>query len=204
MTNSLVGQTFENLKVIARNPAKGHNSKWDCECLLCGSITVVTRPNLRSGNTTDCGCQRIEKIKEAVTKHGEVDAPIYKRWSGMRSRVKDGNKLYLSRGITVCEEWDEYEAFRDWALDNGFQEHLELDRINNDEGYSPDNCRWITHEENCNNRSRSGKQFSVTNNLGESFASLAEAASSVGLSPSTISRAIKGRKLQAGRLWFKL
>jgi hypothetical protein len=61
-------------------------------------------------------------------------------------------KWYGGRGITVCSEWLIFADFYSWALKNGYEESLELDRIDNDKGYCPENCRWITHKEQCNNR----------------------------------------------------
>jgi hypothetical protein len=65
--------------------------------------------------------------------------PQFKDWGG--------------RGITVCAIWkDDYVAFRTWALDNGFEDGLTLDRADNDGSYNPENCRWVTKKENCRNR----------------------------------------------------
>ena len=69
---------------------------------------------------------------------------------------KVGYKYYGGRGITMCQEWmDSPQAFVDWSLANGFSSELQLDRIDNDKGYSPDNCRWVTARENIRNRSNS-------------------------------------------------
>ncbi len=69
---------------------------------------------------------------------------------------------YVARGIKVCEEWDKnFLAFKSWAEANGADPKLELDRKNNDLGYAPDNCRWVTHKENCRRGGRSGK-FSIS------------------------------------------
>lgn len=62
-------------------------------------------------------------------------------------------KYYKNRGITVCAEWSEFGPFEKWALDNGYSDNLTIDRIDNDGGYSPGNCRWVTHKENTRNRS---------------------------------------------------
>lgn len=87
--------------------------------------------------------------------HGLSNTSIYKKWRHMKRRCSPKEstdkmyKNYGSRGITVCEEWKEdFVAFYNWAMANGYSEGLELDRKDNDKGYSPDNCRWITRHEN--------------------------------------------------------
>jgi hypothetical protein len=81
---------------------------------------------------------------------------LYERWQQMRKRClpnsKTHKKWYYDIGIYVDEIWTEYEPFRQWALANGYKQELELDRINPCGPYSPDNCRWVTHKENCNNK----------------------------------------------------
>lgn len=81
--------------------------------------------------------------------------------SNMIQRCSNPNHPYYGRyggrGITVCPEWKSRKEFRSWALKNGYDETLTLDRINNDKGYSPDNCRWVSLKTNCNNRSSSHK-----------------------------------------------
>ena len=154
---SLVGQVFANLIVLERHPEKGHNSKWVCECKLCGQTTIVARPNLCSGNTVDCGCARSEKLSQINTRHGWSGSDLHKRWLNMINRVNDPRKPYIRRGITVCETWKQFENFKNWALVSGFEIELELDRLDNNKGYCPDNCRWVTHKENCQNRSSSKK-----------------------------------------------
>jgi hypothetical protein len=200
---TLVGQKFSNLVVIEKHPEKGRNSKWVCKCLICGRMAIVTRPNLLSGNTVDCGCRRSKKIARANTTHGGTGSPIYKRWATMRSRVEDPNKNYKKRGILVCEEWGDYPNFEKWAIQSGFREELELDRIDNSKGYSPDNCRWVSHSINCQNRDSSGLQFSVVSNLGEKFPSAQKASIAFNRSRSAVSTAIKTGHRAAGRYWKK-
>jgi hypothetical protein len=89
-------------------------------------------------------------------RHGESKTPLFVRWSSMMFRVSPkfkGRKIYYDKGITVCDEWHMFSNFRDWALANGYEKGLELDRINNDAGYSPNNCRFVTKLVNNSNRS---------------------------------------------------
>lgn len=81
---------------------------------------------------------------------------LYWAWKAMKQRCQNPRchayHNYGARGITVCEEWQKFEPFCEWALENGYQKGLDLDRRDNDGNYSPDNCRWITRRENTNNR----------------------------------------------------
>ena len=85
-------------------------------------------------------------------KHGGRYTRLYDIWCGIKKRcfnLKSINyKYYGGRGITICNEWLEFIPFRDWSLSHGYQEGLEIDRRDNNLGYSPENCRWTTHQEN--------------------------------------------------------
>lgn len=89
-------------------------------------------------------------------KHGLSDTPIYHKWENVKQRCNNPNHPsypnYGGRGILMCGDWDNFEVFYTWAINNGYSDSLELDRINNDGNYEPTNCRFITHKENNYNK----------------------------------------------------
>ena len=200
---SLAGKQFGNLHVIRQVESPTKNSRWECVCALCGSVKLYYRPWITRTGTCDCGCRRSQKISENRATHGQSNSPIHKKWTQMNHRVKDPTKPYIRRGITVCEEWGTFEVFAAWAEQSGFSPDLELDRIDNDRGYSPTNCRWVTHAENCKNKSRSGLQFAVVNDVGQKFPSCRAAANSVGKAKDSVGKAIASGYRCGGRYWFK-
>ena len=153
----ITGKKFGRLTVIRHDHDDIHrNSYWLCEC-ECGNRTIVTRGGLTSGNTTSCGCYQIEGIRERATTHGMSRTPLYKVWRDMRTRCENKNGAayhrYGGRDISVCYEWKTFENFRDWAAESGYERGLTLDRADNDNGYSPTNCRWVDMRTQGNNRS---------------------------------------------------
>ena len=86
-----------------------------------------------------------------------TDWTVYHRWSGMKERcnpnIKSGSKYHAGKGIRVCPEWQIYENFEKWALDNGYRKDLTLDRKDGDDDYYPDNCRWVDAKTQANNLS---------------------------------------------------
>ncbi|MDE2096145.1 MAG: hypothetical protein KGL39_02795 [Patescibacteria group bacterium] len=86
----------------------------------------------------------------------EYQSRLYRIWAGMKSRCftdSDTNfKKYGARGILVCPEWNDYKAFKLWAEASGYNESLQIDRIDSNGNYSPENCRWVTAKTNQNNR----------------------------------------------------
>lgn len=145
--------------------ARKRKACWVCRC-DCGNVVVVRSCDMQSGNTQSCGCLRQEKSSNAIrmlnTKQGannRTKRRLYLTWQSMRRRCSDPNHgaylCYGGRGIKVCLEWEnDYWAFERWAMLNGWHEGLTLDRIDNDKGYSPDNCRWATSKVQNNNQRR--------------------------------------------------
>ena len=132
---------------------------WLCRC-RCGNEKRVLVYDLLDGHTQSCGCLRRERTREQNTTHGCVHEPWYPTYATMMKRCghREGAterqlRNYRDRGITVCEEWrNSPRAFGDWLLAHGWQKGLQIDRINNEKGYSPDNCHVVTPKENSNNR----------------------------------------------------
>ena len=169
----LTGQQFGRWTVIDRGA--DHFTKsgtrltmWNCVC-ECGTPKVVSTQSLRKGTSTSCGCYAKEnksrllaKRNRENAKHGASRERLHAVWSGMVNRCYNPHnncfQLYGARGISVCEEWkSDYMVFKKWALENGYDElagygECTLDRINNSKGYAPDNCRWVSAEEQANNR----------------------------------------------------
>ena len=161
----LTGQTINRLVVIREYGRKGRNVAWLCRCLGkngddCGKEVVYTGSDLRSGKVVSCGCLKRELIREWHTTHNCSYEPWYDTYVGVMRRCghfKGSQEcdlcLYRDRGITVCEEWQKSpRAFGDWLLAHGWRKGLQIDRIDNSKGYSPENCRVVTCKENNNNK----------------------------------------------------
>ena len=159
----LTGQRFGKLTVIectGRN--KSGRFMWKCEC-DCGNVTTVRADGLTRGHTKSCGCLIVvaakNRIKDLNKIHGKTNTRLFHIWQSMRSRCSNpSNKNYPrygGRGIRVCDEWEkDFVAFYNWAMDNGYQEDLTLDREDNSGNYEPSNCKWATPIEQANNTRR--------------------------------------------------
>lgn len=155
----LTGKKYGKLTVISQQGTdKNGQTLWLCLC-ECGKETVVLSSNLRRGKTKSCGCWRRENgIEHAIsmTQHGQHNTRLYRIWNTMKNRCQNPNThnyfRYGGRGITVCDEWQDFIPFYEWSMMNGYTETLTIDRIDNFKGYSPDNCRWVTMKEQHQNR----------------------------------------------------
>lgn len=174
----LTGQKFNRLTAIKYLGS----SKWLCKC-DCGNETIVHTQKLKSGHTKSCGCLQKEIAgktwSETGKKYGKINGykyikfktllydEKYKRlkriYDAMKGRCKNKNSYCGRKNISICKEWlNSFETFYNWAINNGYQNSLTIDRIDNNGDYKPSNCRWITIEEQ--QRNKSNNHFITYNN----------------------------------------
>ena len=136
---------------------RGHCSIWECLC-DCGKITIVRSGNLKTGHTFSCGCFQEETRGKHAIIHGHTigrkGTRTYNIWASIKARCNnrrnDNYKYYGGEGVAYCKSWDKFKNFLN---DMGeAPEGMEIDRKNNELGYSKDNCRWVTKIENMRNK----------------------------------------------------
>lgn len=151
----LTGKTFGKWTVLKRLPNRKKCRYWLCRC-ECGVKKSVSGSSLAKGTSTSCGCHRKKYLSDLNKSHGDYGTKLYRCWASMKRRCDNKNcsafKHYGERGITYLTEWSDYENFKQWALQSGYQDNLTIDRIDNDGDYEPDNCRWISMELQSQNR----------------------------------------------------
>ena len=194
----LTGKRFERLLVIERAGSSSNGgATWHCKC-DCGKPMITRASRLKSGTTKSCGCYSRDNVAKRETTHGMSYTKIYRVWEGMIGRCyRPGAgpyKRYGARGITVCDEWRDFQTFYDWVKSSGYEEGLSIDRIDVNGDYSPSNCRWANPSEQANNR-RTTKWVDVN---GECMP-MALAARKIGISYSAMQKRVKKEKQATGR-----
>lgn len=187
--DNLIGQRFGRLTVIERTENKSGRTAWKCRC-DCGNITTVLANNLKRGFSKSCGCLSKELCSKRGT-HRMKDTKVYREWNGIKQRCLNANnpkyKDYGGRGIKVCDEWLEFQAFYDYVskLPHFGEEGYSIDRIDNNGNYEPDNVRWADK----NTQARNKRNNRIVEYNGESM---------------TLTEAAEKSHLKLGTLWTRL
>ena len=153
----LTGQRFNKLVVEKYNRKTRTCHMWDCLC-DCGKRKTIAHSSLIYGKTLSCGCVLSAVLEKRNTRHGLSGTHEYGIWKGIKTRCRNTHtkafKDYGGRGITMCDEWsNSFDAFIESVgrCPDGF---VSIDRIDNNRGYEPGNCRWSTPKEQCRNTRR--------------------------------------------------
>lgn len=195
MTGKKYGR-LTGIRPCGRNEAGRLLWLFKCDC---GNEHLADARCVRKGVISSCGCLRSEicsergrkyilRAQQACVTHGQSSRRIWRIYNAMLNRCYNERNSsfgdYGARGITVCNEWrNNLFAFIEWAYANGYTDELTIDRIENDKGYSPDNCRWVTRAvQNCNTR----QNILIT--IGDETKTKTEWARAVGVSIDTINR----------------
>lgn len=159
------GQRFGMLVVKEFDHSDGRNSHWLCEC-DCGNQIIMTPQRLKHLECPSCGCRpknAHRPPRNNVSTHHMTGTRLHKIWKSMRSRCNCKNPNdrnywgYAKRGIAICKEWNDFENFYKWAMENGYDPdapkgQCTLDRIDNNGNYEPSNCRWVDNTQQVRNR----------------------------------------------------
>jgi hypothetical protein len=153
----LAGQRFGLWSVLSRVPRTkpGGTAKWLCRC-ACGTEKIVDSYTMRSGESRSCGCATTRFTYESRKTHKKSGTRLHRIWKNMRKRCLSPNEPsfpnYGGRGIAICDEWSDFQAFHDWAMSVGYMDDLTIERVDVNGNYEPGNCTWIPKPEQAKNK----------------------------------------------------
>lgn len=177
-------------------------------CSQCGLIRVVSKyvknstGMCRKCSTSFTGSRTWSLNNKSLRTHGLTDTKLYKVWLNIKQRCSNPHTkswaIYGGRGIELCRMWREnFVAFSTWAQSHGYQEGLQIDRIDTNGNYEPKNCRWVSQKENCRNT----RSNVLTQELAAQIRALVSAgekqnsvAAKFGVSPQTVNHVVKGKQ----------
>jgi hypothetical protein len=148
----ITGMTFGNVTALRQdgNHANGA-AMWLAVC-SCGKQMRSKGTDLRLGKILSCGHDRETNFRSATVTHHQSNTRLYQTWKNMKARCTKPNKYYSSRGISLTESWHKFENFQEWALLNGYDDTLTIERVDVNRGYEPSNCTWIPKSAQAVNR----------------------------------------------------
>lgn len=151
------GDKFSRLTIVREVEKRKKARFFLCKC-DCGTEKVIRMVQLTSGQTKSCGCFKREHLISMIYKNGLSRTKLYKVWTSMKQRCMnpkcDVYMYYGERGVLIYKDWLEFENFYNWAVGNGYEEGLTIERIDVNSNYEPNNCTWIPQSEQSSNTRR--------------------------------------------------
>jgi len=158
---------LEDLGMLYRKETSKLKRRFGLYKCYCRNEFTASFSDVKNGNTKSCGCLHKKTMREMKTTHGLIEHRLYRIYKTMIQRCNNKNnksyEYYGGSGIIICDEWlNDFLLFYNWSLQNGYEDNLSIDRINNKGNYEPSNCRWATFE----TQKRNTRKIRITNTSG--------------------------------------
>ncbi len=147
------GMKKNMLTAVRFDHSQSKDKYWLFQC-ECGKEAIIRASSFLTGRTKSCGCLVRTMTAKRMTTHGMSRTPLFGSWHSMKSRCLNPNATgyagHGGKGVSICEEWvHDFPAFAKWSYEHGYQAGMQLDRIDNDGDYTPENCQWLSKSEHC-------------------------------------------------------